>query len=96
MTRPRHVPVRSCIGCGARAPQAELLRVASTADGGLQLLTGRAHAGRSGYLHPDVACWERFAARKGPVRSLRQTVDKVRRLIFVQGLKESRRLSIED
>ncbi len=82
-----HVPVRMCVGCGTRAPQAALLRFASRSDGALALVTEGALAGRSGYLHSQATCWERFASRGGPVRSVGRSVDKPRRLAFVQELK---------
>jgi predicted RNA-binding protein YlxR (DUF448 family) len=82
-----HVPVRLCVGCGTRAPQAVLLRFASTPSGTLALVVPRSIRGRTGYLHPQPACWERFASRGGPLRSLGRTVDKPRRLAFVQELK---------
>jgi predicted RNA-binding protein YlxR (DUF448 family) len=82
-----HVPVRLCVGCGTRAPQATLLRFSSVSDGTLALVGLRSHRGRTGYLHPQPACWERFAARGGRVRSLGRNVDKLQRLAFVQGLK---------
>lgn len=87
MTGAPHVPVRMCVGCGTRAPQAALLRFASQPDGALALVTQRSHHGRTGYLHPQVPCWERFASRGGPLRSVGRNVDKPRRLIFVQELK---------
>jgi uncharacterized protein len=86
----KHVPIRTCLGCGARAPQAVLLRISCAADGALALVQ-RAHTGRSGYLHAQVECWRRFAARKGPVRSLGCCVDKPRRLAFVAGLEQAER-----
>jgi hypothetical protein len=68
-------PVRTCMGCGARAPQPELART-TWRDGTLRLDgASRAH-GRGGYLHRRVACWQAFVARRGPVRSLRTTVPK--------------------
>lgn len=82
-----HVPVRLCVGCGVRAPQAALLRFSSASDGTLALAAQRSSRGRSGYLHPEPTCWERFASRGGPLRSLRRNVDKPRRLTFVQVLK---------
>ena len=81
------VPVRLCVGCGTRAPQAALLRFASTSDGTLALVARRSLRGRTGYLHPEPTCWERFASRGGSLRSLRRNVDKPRRLTFVQVLK---------
>ena len=82
-----HIPVRMCVGCGARAPQAALLRLSSTPDGTLRLVAPSSPRGRTGYLHPLPECWERFASRGGRVRSLGRNVDKPRRLTFVQELK---------
>jgi predicted RNA-binding protein YlxR (DUF448 family) len=86
--RKAHVPLRMCMGCGERAPQAELVRVASGAGGMLERVEGR-RQGRSGYLHRRTACWERFAARKGFLRSLGRPVDRAARLAFVHGLQRS-------
>lgn len=82
-----HAPVRTCAGCGTRAPQAVLLRFSSTPDGRLTLVLPGAARGRTGYLHPQFGCWERFASRGGRLRSLGQTVAKPQRLTFVQELK---------
>lgn len=80
-------PVRMCVGCGARAPQATLLRFASAPDGSLALVRPGTARGRSGYLHRELGCWDRFASRGGRLRSVGRTVDKQQRLAFVQGLK---------
>jgi predicted RNA-binding protein YlxR (DUF448 family) len=82
-----HAPVRTCVGCGTRAPQAALLRFSSAPDGRLSLISRGAARGRTGYLHPQLGCWERFASRGGRLRSLGQTVAKAQRLTFVQELK---------
>ena len=82
-----HVPIRLCVGCGMRAPQAALLRFAGSSDGTLALVARRSLRGRTGYLHAEPTCWERFASRGGPLRSLRRNVDKSRRLALVQVLK---------
>lgn len=87
MIRPSSVPIRSCMGCGERAPQAELLCVTTSPAGALQLVEQRRRTGRTGYLHDRLGCWERFAARKGPLRSLRRNVDKQARMMVLQGLK---------
>lgn len=65
----------------------ELLRLSSVPDGSVQVVDGITGSGRSGYLHRYPECWERFAARKGPVRSLRRNVDKNVRIAVVQRLK---------
>ncbi|MFQ5665508.1 MAG: YlxR family protein [Candidatus Binatia bacterium] len=76
-----------CVGCRARAPQASLLRLASGPGGTLQRVDRRAHTGRSAYLHRSPECWERFAQRKGLVRSLGCNVDKGSRRAFLEELK---------
>ena len=86
-TTARHVPVRTCMGCGQRAPQATLLRVTVGPDGTLGVVGRAPRCGRSGYLHRRADCWHHFAARKGPIRSLRCSIDKTTRLAFVQGLE---------
>jgi len=61
-------PVRTCVGCGQRAPQAALLRFVAGADG---LELSRRAPGRGAYLHRRPECWAAFTRRRGPVRSLR-------------------------
>jgi predicted RNA-binding protein YlxR (DUF448 family) len=75
-----------CMGCGGRAPQHQLLRLSVAADGSLALAP-RSPLGRSGYLHRQPQCWERFTARKGPLRSLGRAVEKSLRVTFVQQLQ---------
>ena len=70
MSRP--VAMRTCVGCGERAPQAELLRF-TAAPAGLRPDAVRRAPGRGAYLHRAPACWAAFARRRGPVRSLRLT-----------------------
>ena len=65
-------PIRTCTGCGARAPQRALVRF--VAMGGALEPDGRRRApGRGAYLHRSADCWTVFARRRGPVRSLRMT-----------------------
>ena len=87
MSAAAHTPIRMCIGCGTRAPQVALLRLASSADGRLAAVKRPLPRGRSAYLHAQAVCWERFAARGGRVRSLGRNVDKEQRRAFVQELK---------
>jgi uncharacterized protein len=64
-------PIRSCIGCGRKAPQGELLRFAA-ADG--QLVPGRGIPGRGAYTCRRLACFERAVSRRAFNRTLRKTV----------------------
>jgi uncharacterized protein len=64
-------PVRTCAGCGRKAPQRSLLRF--VAEGG-ELVQGRARPGRGAYTCPRLSCFERARARRSFNRVLRQTV----------------------
>jgi predicted RNA-binding protein YlxR (DUF448 family) len=66
-----HVPIRTCAGCGLKAPQAELVRFGAV-DG--ELRPGRTLPGRGVYTCPRLACFERAAARRAFNRVLRRTV----------------------
>jgi predicted RNA-binding protein YlxR (DUF448 family) len=64
-------PERTCVGCGRKAPQSELLRFGSV-DG--RLTAGRALPGRGVYTCRRLVCFERAVASRGFNRVLRRTV----------------------
>ena len=63
--------IRSCAGCGRKAPQSSLLRFA--AQNGV-LTAGRTIPGRGVYTCRRLQCFERARARRAFDRVLRQTV----------------------
>ena len=63
-------PIRTCVGCGAKAPQGSLLRF--HVHGG-ELVPG-AGSGRSAYTCARRSCFERARAQRGFNRTLRMTV----------------------
>ena len=66
-----HVPIRTCAGCGRKAPQSELFRFV-VKDG--LLIHGPAEPGRGAYTCRRLACFERASAHAAFNRVLRQTV----------------------
>jgi predicted RNA-binding protein YlxR (DUF448 family) len=66
-------PVRTCAGCGRKAPQAELQRFTAP-DGTLRPDAGRRGPGRGVYTCRSAACVERARARGGFARTLRRAV----------------------
>ena len=64
-------PIRTCAGCGRRAPQAELVRFVAR-DG--ELVAGRTEPGRGAYTCRRLQCFERALARRGFARTLRLNV----------------------
>jgi uncharacterized protein len=67
----RAVSVRTCAGCGRRAPQDELLRFVAR-DG--ELIPSAKGPGRGVYTCRRLACFERAAARRAFNRTLKTTV----------------------
>jgi predicted RNA-binding protein YlxR (DUF448 family) len=64
-------PIRSCIGCGRKAPQSELLRFVAR-DG--QLVAGAREPGRGAYTCRRLSCFERALSRRAFNRALRRNV----------------------
>jgi uncharacterized protein len=64
-------PIRSCIGCGRKAPQHEFLRF--VAKNG-RLVVGAGEPGRGAYTCRRLSCFERAVSRRAFNRTLRQTV----------------------
>jgi predicted RNA-binding protein YlxR (DUF448 family) len=49
-------PMRTCVGCRRARPQAELLRIVRTRDGGIEADPHRRAGGRGAYLCRREAC----------------------------------------
>jgi predicted RNA-binding protein YlxR (DUF448 family) len=64
-------PIRSCVGCGRKAPQSELLRFVAK-DG--TLVSGTGEPGRGAYTCRRLSCFERALARRAFNRTLRRNV----------------------
>lgn len=56
--RPKHIPLRTCVGCRLVLPKRNLVRVVRTGEGIKIDLTGKL-AGRGAYLHDRRSCWEK-------------------------------------
>lgn len=84
-------PIRTCVGCGERTLQSQLLRFSLRQDGTLIAGPG---SGRGGYLHPRRKCTLTFVnARSGFVRSLRTTVPQEIRARYLAQIEQSATLS---
>jgi uncharacterized protein len=64
-------PIRSCIGCGRKAPQSELLRFV-VRDG--LLAPGSNEPGRGAYTCRRLSCFERAVARRAFNRTLKRNI----------------------
>ena len=63
-------PVRTCVGCKARAAKSSLLRLVVDGDGIVPDPQAR-QPGRGAYLHPSLACLELAQRRRVFPRALR-------------------------
>jgi len=65
------VPIRSCAGCGRKAPKVELLRFAEFSG---ELKSAPASAGRGVYTCRRLSCFERSLSLRAFNRTLRTQV----------------------
>ena len=65
-------PIRSCVGCGRKAPQRVLVRF--VAEGG-RLVSGQGRPGRGAYTCRRLSCFERARTHRAFNRTLRHTVE---------------------
>ena len=77
-----HVPIRTCAGCGQRAPRAEMHRVALSED--RRSLEWRRTGGRGTYLHESADCVRRFVDAKKAIPGLRVRMERAERLRLVE------------
>ncbi|WP_242346153.1 YlxR family protein [Anaeromyxobacter terrae] len=63
-------PVRTCVGCGERAAQRQLVRL--TTDGERVIFDRQRSGGRGAWLHPSAGCLEKALRRRALPRALRR------------------------
>jgi len=71
---PPQGPVRTCVGCRARASRSVLLRVVAVGAGDASLAVPDPHhrlGGRGAWVHPDPSCLELAERRRAFPRALR-------------------------
>jgi predicted RNA-binding protein YlxR (DUF448 family) len=68
--RKRHVPLRRCVVCGTQRPKAELIRIARTQEGRLEVGAPPKAPGRGAYVCRSTECLQRAAQGRPVSRSL--------------------------
>ena len=86
MARDEHRPQRTCLGCGGRDDQKNLIRITIAADG--ELITDSRGYGRGGYFHHRHGCWQSFVGRKNTHRAFRVNLSKEAKQKIIQVLSE--------
>jgi len=70
MGRPKRIPERMCVGCRAKRPKKELVRVVRTPEGQILVDATGKEAGRGAYICPEEACLNRAVKSKALERAL--------------------------
>ena len=82
----KHVPIRTCLGCGQRNLKGELVRIVME-DGALRVDEAGRLPGRGAYLCSGTACISSLLKKKGKLSySLRVSVPRAAEDAFLQGL----------
>ena len=74
VVRAKHIPLRTCLACGQRLPQKELVRVVSNREGAVQVDFRGKQAGRGAYLCPRMDCWDKGLEKGRLDRALRTRI----------------------
>ncbi|MEE8163640.1 MAG: YlxR family protein [Anaerolineae bacterium] len=86
----KHVPQRTCVGCGKIRPKREMVRIVRTPDRGAEIDETGKRSGRGAYLCRRQECWE-IALQKDRLEHALKTslTDEERATLqeFAQGLQ---------
>ncbi len=72
--RRKHVPQRTCVGCGETRSKRELTRIVRMPDGTVDIDPTGKKPGRGAYLCKRVRCWEQALAKGAITRALGITI----------------------
>lgn len=75
----KHVPVRTCCGCGRKSDKRDMIRIVRSPEGMVSVdATGKA-AGRGAYLCEDPSCWETGVTKIRLERTLNTSISSEQR-----------------
>ena len=93
---PNHVPIRTCLGCGQRRPQGELMRI-TIKDGQLVADTQLRFQGRGAYLCPSRNCGTLLLKKRGRLaHALRTVLSREAEEVFLRTLAPVTGNEVED
>jgi len=72
--RQKHIPQRTCVGCGKVQPKRQMVRVVRTLSGTVEVDPTGKRSGRGAYLCQDPDCWEKALRRSTLDRALKVEV----------------------
>ena len=74
MTKPKHIPQRTCVACRTSSAKRDFVRAVRTPEGAVEIdVTGK-RAGRGAYVCARRECWEDALKKDRLARALRTTI----------------------
>ena len=70
----RHIPIRTCLSCGAKRGKGELIRLGLTPENRLVRDDQGTQQGRGGYVCKNKSCWEELSRNRHLGRRFRTNV----------------------
>jgi len=84
MTQPKRMPQRTCVACGAKKDQSQLIRIVQGTDADLVIGGSRRTPGRGAYICPSRQCWEKALKGTRLEHALRATLSNENRAALLQ------------
>jgi len=86
----KHVPARTCCGCGRKNDKRDMVRIVRSSEGAVSVdVTGKA-VGRGAYLCEDPACWETGITKNKLDRTLKMTIGSDQRAALLAYAEEQK------
>lgn len=76
MKKKRKIPLRICVGCRAKRPKQELIRLVRTPQGDLRLDPGGKISGRGAYICRQDSCLEQALKGKRLEKNLQHSLSE--------------------
>lgn len=85
MVKNLKIPIRTCIGCQAKKPKREMIRIIRTPDGKIEIDRTGKKSGRGAYLCDNIECLEMALKKNNLNKSLKQDIplrilDEIRKI----------------
>ena len=73
-SRPKHIPMRTCVACGRTTDKGDLVRVVRTPEGDITVDLSGKLSGRGAYVCRETTCWQRGLEKERIAHSLKTTL----------------------
>ncbi len=86
----KHIPVRTCCGCGLKSDKREMVRIVRSPEGSISVDTMGKASGRGAYLCEDPSCWDSGINRSRLERTLNTKIGSEQRAALLAYAEEQK------